>query len=63
MAQAKESGKPEDIAQKMVEGKIKKYISEVTLLNQPFVKDNDIKISDLLDKNDNKILSFYWRRN
>ncbi|MEL0102014.1 MAG: translation elongation factor Ts [Gammaproteobacteria bacterium] len=59
MAQAKESGKPEDIAQKMVEGKIKKYISEVTLLNQPFVKDNDIKISDLLDKNDNKILSFY----
>ena len=43
----------------MVEGKIKKYISEVTLLNQPFVKDNDIKISDLLDKNDNKILSFY----
>jgi len=59
MAHAKESGKPEDIANKMVEGKIKKYISEVTLINQPFVKDNDITISDLLDKNDNKILSFY----
>ena len=59
MAQAKESGKPDDIAQKMVEGKIKKYISEVTLINQPFVKDNDMKISDLLSKHDNKILSFY----
>ena len=46
----------------MVEGKIKKYISEVTLLNQPFVKDNDIKISDLLDKNDNKIYHFIeWK--
>ena len=58
-AQANESGKPADIIEKMVDGKIKKYISEVTLLNQNFVKDNDITIENLLKKNKNKILSFY----
>jgi len=58
MAQAKESGKPENIIQKMVDGKIKKYISEVTLVDQTFVKDNDITISELLKKNDNNVLSF-----
>ena len=42
LAQAKESGKPEDIIQKMVDGKIKKYISEVTLIDQKFVKDNEV---------------------
>ena len=59
MAQAKESGKPENIIQKMVDGKIKKYISEVTLVDQTFVKDNDITISELLKKNDNNVLSFH----
>lgn len=59
MAQAEESGKPENIIQKMVDGKIKKYISEVTLVDQAFVKDNDVTISELLKKNDNNILSFY----
>jgi elongation factor Ts len=59
MAQAKESGKPENIIQKMVDGKIKKYISEVTLVDQVFVKDSDITISELLKKNDNNILSFH----
>ena len=58
MAQAQESGKPENIIEKMVDGKIKKYISEVTLVNQPFVKDNDIMIGDLIKKHDNKIISF-----
>ena len=57
-AQANESGKPEDIIEKMIDGKMKKYISEVTLLNQNFVKDNDITIENLLKKNGNKILSF-----
>lgn len=57
-AQANESGKPENIIEKMIDGKMKKYISEVTLLNQNFVKDNDITIENLLKKNGNKILSF-----
>ena len=59
VAQAKESGKPDDIIQKMVDGKLKKYISEVTLVDQTFVKDNEITISKLLKKHDNSILSFY----
>ena len=58
-AQAKESGKPENILEKMVEGKINKYISEVTLLNQKFVKDNEINIQTLLKNNNNKIISFF----
>ena len=59
LAQAKESGKPEDIVQKMVDGRIKKYISEVTLIDQAFVKDNEVTIGKLLENNDNNILSFY----
>ena len=59
VAQAKESGKPDDIIQKMVDGKLKKYISEVTLVDQTFVKDNEITISRLLEKHDNSVLSFY----
>ena len=58
-AQAKESGKSENILEKMVEGKINKYISEVTLLNQKFVKDNEINIKTLLKNNNNKIISFF----
>ena len=58
-AQAQDSGKPENIIEKMVDGKIKKYISEVTLVSQSFVKDNDITIKNLLEKHDNNILSFY----
>ncbi len=58
-AQAKESGKPENILEKMVEGKINKYISEVTLLNQKFVKDNEINIHTLLKNNNNKVISFF----
>lgn len=58
-AQAQESGKPDEIINKMVEGKMKKYISEVTLLEQVFVKDNDLTIKDLLKKHNNNILFFY----
>ena len=59
LAQAKESGKPEEIIQKMVDGKIKKYISGVTLVDQPFVKDNEITIQELLVKHNNSIKLFY----
>ena len=46
--QAKESGKPANVLDKIVEGKVKKYYSEVCLLEQPFVKDLDRKVSDVL---------------
>ena len=49
-AQAAESGKPEPIQQKMAEGRLEKFFKEVTLLEQPFVKDNDITVSGYLDK-------------
>ena len=48
--QAKESGKPEKIIDKIVEGKLNKFFSEVCLLEQPFVKNPDITIQDLLNE-------------
>ncbi|MBN1830560.1 MAG: translation elongation factor Ts [Deltaproteobacteria bacterium] len=47
-AQAKDSGKPEKVIDKIVEGKLKKYYSEVCLLEQTYVKNPDITIQDLL---------------
>ena len=47
-AQAAESGKPPEIIEKMVGGRIKKYLKEVTLLNQPFVKDPDQTVEQLV---------------
>ncbi len=48
VAQAAESGKPDNIIEKMVEGRIKKYLKEITLMGQPFVKDPDQTIEQLL---------------
>lgn len=48
--QAKESGKPEKVIEKIVEGKLKKFFSEVCLLEQPFVKNPDITIQDLVNE-------------
>lgn len=48
--QARQSGKPENIIEKMVEGRIAKYIKEVCLIDQPFVKDNDHTVGALLKK-------------
>lgn len=47
-AQALETGKPENVIEKIVEGKLKKFFTDNCLLNQPYVKDPDITISDLL---------------
>lgn len=58
MAQAKDSGKPADIIAKMVEGRISKYIDEVSLLGQPFVKDPNKKISQLLKEKNADVLRF-----
>ena len=46
--QAKESGKPDEIVKKMVEGKLAKYLKEITLVGQPFVKDPDQTVGKLL---------------
>ncbi|MGK0296909.1 MAG: elongation factor Ts [Gammaproteobacteria bacterium] len=59
-AQASESGKPEEIIEKMVAGKINKFLKEVTLLGQPFVKDPDITIEKLL-ASQNASVNFFAR--
>ena len=48
--QALNEGKPEKIVDRMVEGRIEKYYKEVCLLEQPFVKDPDITVSDLINQ-------------
>ena len=50
MAQAKETGKPENILDKMVEGKMRKFYEEVVLLEQKYVKDPDKTIQDYLNE-------------
>lgn len=50
LKQAMDEGKPENIAQKIVEGRIKKYYKEVCLLAQPFIKDDSLTIQDLLNE-------------
>lgn len=57
-AQAAESGKPADIIEKMVSGRIKKFLKEVTLLGQPFVKDPDQTVEKLLKGADAKVNIF-----
>lgn len=47
-AQALESGKPADIVEKMVQGRINKFLGEITLLGQPFVKNPDVSVAQLL---------------
>lgn len=49
-AQAQESGKPAEIIEKMIDGRIKKYLAEISLTEQAFVKDGDVKIGALLKK-------------
>ena len=57
-AQAAESGKPANIVEKMVEGRIAKYLAEVTLLGQPFVKDPDTLVEKLLTAQGAKVKAF-----
>ena len=57
-AQSADSGKPEEIIVKMVEGKVKKFLSEVSLTEQDFVKDPGLKIKSLLDKNKAEVIQF-----
>ena len=59
MAQAANSGKPPEIIEKMVAGRLNKYLDEISLVGQPFVKDPDVTIGTLLNKHRAKVLAFY----
>jgi elongation factor Ts len=59
LAQASTSGKPQDIIEKMVAGRLKKFLDEVSLVGQPFVKDPDVAVGTLLNKHRAKVLAFY----
>ena len=58
LSQAQDSGKPEEIVVKMVEGRVKKYLAEVSLLNQPFVKDGNTKVGALVKQANTQVLQF-----
>jgi elongation factor Ts len=49
-AQAEQSGKPAEIIEKMIGGRISKYLAEISLLDQPFVKNPEVKVGDLAKK-------------
>ena len=57
-AQARESGKPEGIIEKMIIGRLRKFVAEISLLEQPFVKDPDTKIADLLKEAGADVVNF-----
>ncbi len=57
-AQARESGKPQEIIDKMIEGRINKFVDEVCLSGQPFVKNPDIKVGQYLKDKQAEVLSF-----
>ena len=57
-AQARESGKPEEIIEKMITGRLRKFVAEISLLEQPFVKDSDTKIVDLLKEAGADVVNF-----
>ncbi|KAB7627917.1 translation elongation factor Ts [Alkalilimnicola sp. S0819] len=58
IAQAKDSGKPAEIVEKMVEGRIRKWLAEITLVGQPFVKDPDQTVGKLLKDAGAKVVRF-----
>ena len=58
IAQAKDSGKPDDIIQKMVQGRIAKFLGEQSLTGQAFVKDPSMKVAKVLAQKNAKVLEF-----
>ncbi|WP_027156915.1 translation elongation factor Ts [Methylobacter luteus] len=57
-AQAAESGKPVEIIEKMIAGRISKFLAEITLLGQPFVKDDKISVGKLVASKGNNVIRF-----
>ena len=58
ISQAADSGKPDDIIEKMVTGRMRKHLSTITLLGQDFVKDGDITVAKLLQQNGASVKGF-----
>ncbi|MES2141449.1 MAG: translation elongation factor Ts [Pseudomonadota bacterium] len=58
MAQAQSSGKPQAVIDKMIEGRITKFLSGISLLGQPFIKDETITIKNLLEGSQAKVIDF-----
>ncbi|MAY69746.1 MAG: elongation factor Ts [Porticoccaceae bacterium] len=56
--QARESGKPDNIIEKMIVGRMKKFVNEVTLYGQSFVKDPDVTVGDLVKSHNSEVESF-----
>src|SRR5690606_22474889 len=56
--QAQQEGKPPEIAAKMVEGRLRKYLNEIALTGQPFVKDPDVTVGGLLKKQNARVVTF-----
>ena len=56
-AQAEESGKPPEIVEKMITGRLNKRLAEITLVGQPFVKDSDQTVGKLLESKGAKVVS------
>lgn len=57
-AQALESGKKPEIVEKMITGRIKKFLSEITLEGQAYIKDDKLSVADLVKSKENKIVGF-----
>lgn len=58
IAQAEDSGKPPEIIEKMVSGRLRKHLASITLLGQDFVKDGDLTVAKLLDQNSASVNGF-----
>jgi len=58
VAQAADSGKPPEIVEKMVSGRLRKQLAEITLLGQAFVKDGDLTVAKLLEQHGAKVENF-----
>ncbi len=56
--QAQDSGKPPEIIEKMIGGRIAKFLKEITLVGQPFVKDPDVTVGKLLSGKSAKVTAF-----
>ncbi len=58
IAQAESSGKPMEIIEKMIQGRLKKFLAEITLMGQPFVKDQDQTVEQLVSKAGGSVSQF-----
>ena len=56
--QARESGKDESIMERMVEGKVRKFLAEASLISQAFIKDPDITVGNLLDGKKTEVIGY-----